>query len=103
MNTKIDNQPMVCKGYIKNLQHKQLTSQEEYIYQTKHSLWVGYEETEIPSSVLSSIISDVERAVLIGYQLGHKHGSKLGREKGFKEALKTLFGRDSNDKDESAA
>jgi hypothetical protein len=92
------------RSYIDVLQGNAMRKQEQYIYDIKNRIWNEYDKEEISSSVLASIISDVERAVLVGYQLGQKHGNELGREKGFTEALKTLFDKENgNDKNESAA
>ena len=87
------------KGYIEILEHKSRKSQEEYIYQIKQTIWNEYDHQDISSNVLACIISDIERAVLIGYQLGHKHGSKVGKEKGFKDAIEIVFKGKRNDQD----
>ncbi|MCA9386263.1 hypothetical protein KC717_06485 [Candidatus Dojkabacteria bacterium] len=79
------------RSYIEQLEGKALQSQEKYIYDVKQRIWNEYDNEEIASSVLASIISDVERSVLVAYQLGMRHGSNVGREKGFKDAIDIVF------------
>ncbi|MFA7327823.1 MAG: hypothetical protein WC121_14235 [Candidatus Kapaibacterium sp.] len=98
--TKIENQTQTTKikrSYIEKLKGQNQHSQEKFIYQVKQTIWNSYDDQEIASSVLASIISDVEQALLIGYQLGHKHGSKVGKEKGFKDAIDIVFKGKRND------
>lgn len=93
--------PLCNRSYIERLEGKNQHSQENFIYQAKQAIWNSYDNQEIASSVLSSIISDVEIMMLQAYHLGQEHGSEVGRERGFKEALETLFKEYDNEKVES--